>query len=207
MDNLNSQSQNYQRVMPIVRGRDNYPQCGRLRTNVLLFLLWVLQLTYHVRELWPLCHAGSCCALFSLFCSFWSFLAALLQCAPESGRNTFSSMRWCLSHAGCQGVQNRCFDEWVSQFWGDLKGALLPVHLIRKRLGIALRAATVLISLQPFQLLFLLDESWPPAPRFVNLKSNQQNLWANFTLSSNDFMWVLQQKKYSTNRNICPLMC
>lgn len=131
---------------------------------------------YHVRVPWPLCHTGSCCSLFCLFCSFWSFLAALLQCSPESGSNTFSGMRWCLSHAGCQGVQNVCFDEWVSQFWGDLKGPL-PVYLIRKKLGIALRAETVLISLQPFQLLSVLDESWPPAPRFVNLKSNKTFGW------------------------------
>lgn len=146
-----------------------------------------------------------CCAV--SFFWFWSFLAALLQCAPESGSHTFSSMRWCLSHAGCQGVQSRCFDEWVRQFWGDLKGALHPLYLIRKRLGIALRAAAVLISLQPFQLLSLLDESWPPAPRFVNLKSNQQNLQENFTQSGNNFVSVLQQKKYSTKRNICPVTC
>lgn len=73
VDNLNSQSQNYQRIMPVVRGRENHPQHGKLRTNVLLFLLWVLQLTHRVREPWPLCHTGSCCALFSLFCWFWSF--------------------------------------------------------------------------------------------------------------------------------------
>lgn len=205
MDNLSHQSQNYWRIMPIFGGRDNHPQCGKLRTNVLLFLLWRLQLTHHVRVPWPLPYR-SCCALFCLFCSFWSFLAALLQCAPKSRSNPLSSMRWCLSHAGCQGAQNRCFDEWVSRFWGELKGAL-PVYLLRKRLGIALKADAVWISLQPFQLFSLWDESWHPAPRFVNLKSNQQNLWVNFTKSGNDFVWVLQQKKYSTKRNICPSMC
>lgn len=80
MDNLNSQSQNYQGIMSIVRGRKNQPQYGKLRTNVLLFLLWVLQLRYHVRKPWPLCHTGSCyvlCCLFFLILIFFGSSASV----------------------------------------------------------------------------------------------------------------------------------
>lgn len=157
--------------MPVVRGRDHHPQFEMLRTNVLLFLLWVFQLTHPVRKPWPLCHTGIFCELFCLICWFQSFLVALLQYSPESGSNTFS-IRRCLSHAVYQECKV-CFDESVS-FWRDLKGNFLLLYLIRKRLEIALRAETVLINLHPFWLLSLLDEAWP-APRFVNIKSNQQS--------------------------------
>lgn len=182
MGNLRSQSQNYQRIMPVVRGRDNHPQCWKLKTNVLLFLLWVFQLSCPLRIPWPLSPTGICYELFCLFCWFWSFFIALVQYSPERGSNTFSIGRRCLSHVVYQ-VCKVCFDERVS-FWGDLKGALLSVYLIRKRLAVALRAETVLINLQPFWLLSLLDESWPPTPGFVNIKSlqsNQQNFGVNLT--------------------------
>ena len=113
MGSLRSQSQNYQRIMPIVRGRDNHPRCGKLRTKVLLFLLQAFKFTYPVRMPWPLYYTGVFCELCCLFCWFWSFLITLLQYSPESESNSFSIRRWSLSHAVYQGLCKVCFDKWI----------------------------------------------------------------------------------------------
>lgn len=193
--------------MPIVRGRDNHPQCGKLRTNVLLFLLGVLQLRSHVGLPCPLCHTGSCCALFCLFCSFSSFLGSSASVCTRVWKQPLLQSE--MGPLSCWvPISTGWMFWWVSEsVLRRSKASSSSTVSAQEEVKNCSGAEAVLISLQPFQLLSLLDESWPPAPRFVNLKSNQQNLWVNFTQSGNDFVWVVQQKKYSTNRNIYPVMC